>query len=952
MDHDAAPPDGSDPPLSEPAQADDLQQAELQRLAAAERALRDSEAIYQSLVEALPLAVFRKDRDFRLTFGNKRFCDAIKKTPAEFVGQTDFDLFPREQAKKFRRDDVKVVDTGEVLEMLEELPAGDGSIREIHVLKGPISAANEKIVGIQGMFWDVTEQNDAMRASEARYRELFENANDLVYTADLHGLFTSINRAGEEITAYSREELIGRNMSVLIAPEHLELAREMTRRKIATHEKTTYEIEIVAKDGRQVPVEVASRLVFDKSKPVAIQGIVRDITERKRAEQQLLAAKEAADAAKDDAYAASRAKSEFVANMSHEIRTPMNGIIGMAELLTNTALSPEQREYVGMVQQSAGALLGLLNDILDFSKIEAGKLELEPIDFSLSDSVGRTVQTLASRAADKGLELACRVPPELPERVNGDPGRLRQVLVNLVGNAIKFTQHGEVVVEVESHSRTNGDLTLHFSVRDTGIGIPEKKQELIFESFSQADASTTRRFEGTGLGLAISAQLVEMMGGRIWVESQVGRGATFHFTSTFGISQDQPSTSRFQLESLANLPTLIVDDNATNLRILDEMLKSWSLAPMVADGGVAALTELQRAANENQPYRLVLLDCMMPGMDGFSLAELVQGNASLANPAMIMISSATRPGDVDRCRDLGIARHMTKPVIKSELFDAIVAALDEHVDESVAPPKTPVGDFGLQLEILLVEDGIINQRVATGFLEQAGHRVSLAMNGREAVDATANQGFDVVLMDVQMPIMDGHEATAVIRERETETGEHLTIIAMTAAAMKGDRELCLQSGMDAYVSKPIDAEELFGAIALHYRGGACGEPCDSSAPTEQTQDADCRAIVDFDVALKGIPGGVEVLRDLAGIFLEECPKLLNAIQEGVNTGDAKSARRAAHTLRSSSKIIAAEELDEITAQLEQLARDDELSSVAERLPQLREAAERVCSAITDWLKPS
>jgi CheY-like chemotaxis protein len=353
----------------------------------------------------------------------------------------------------------------------------------------------------------------------------------------------------------------------------------------------------------------------------------------------------------------------------------------MAELLADTELNKVQGEYLGMIQESANSLLGLLNDILDFSKIEAGRLELEAIPFNLSQSLGKTTKTLASRAAEKGLELALRISPDLPERLVGDPGRLRQIIVNLVGNAIKFTERGEAVVEVESQTRSNGGVVLHFSVRDTGIGIPEKKQQLIFEAFSQADAATTRRFGGTGLGLTISSQLVRMMGGSIWVESDVGRGTTFHFTAEFQVSQEQPSTSQLQLASLSQLRTLVVDDNATNRRILEEMLKSWNLAPTVTDGGVAALSELQRAAHEGDPYRLVLLDCMMPGMDGFSLAELIGGNSMLECPTMIMVSSAARRGDLDRCRKLGIVRHMTKPVIKSELFDAIIDALGQHVKE-------------------------------------------------------------------------------------------------------------------------------------------------------------------------------------------------------------------------------------------------------------------------------
>ena len=531
----------------------------------------------------------------------------------------------------------------------------------------------------------------------------------------------------------------------------------------------------------------------------------------------------------------------------------------------------------------------------------------------------------------------------------GDPGRLRQINVNLVGNAIKFTERGEVVVEVESQTRANGDVVLHFSVRDTGIGIPKKKQQLIFDAFSQADTSTTRQFGGTGLGLAISSQLVRMMGGSIWIESEVGRGTTFHFTTEFKVAQEQPSTSRFQLASLAELPTLVVDDNATSRRILGEMLKSWTLAPTVVDSGVAALTEMQRAANEGCPYRLVLLDCMMPGMDGFSLAELIGRNPVLESPTMIMISLAARPGDTERCQKLGIVRHMTKPVIKSELFDTIVDALGEHVDESETPDVDLSKLVGPPLHILLVEDGLINQQVATGFLERAGHNVSLANNGKEAVDATEHQNFDLVLMDVQMPVMDGHEATTIIRQREKEVGGHLKIIAMTAAAMIGDRERCLKVGMDAYISKPINAVELFNTIAEQTSAVVATEVSTTTTEAQDATTSNKQVVVDFEAAQSYVPGGEKVLRELAKIFLEECPKLISDLHTGLSANEAASVHRAAHTLKSSSRIIVAQSLVEVTAHIEQLAANKELNDVEECLPRLQAATNETCDSIRSWL---
>jgi two-component system sensor histidine kinase/response regulator len=518
--------------------------------------------------------------------------------------------------------------------------------------------------------------------------------------------------------------------------------------------------------------------------------------------------------AKESAEAASLAKSEFLANMSHEIRTPMNGIIGLVELLSHSRLTSEQREYLGMVAQSADDLLRLLNDILDFSKIEAGKLELEAIDFSLRDCVGKTGQTLAMRAAAKGLELACRIDPEVPDRLIGDPGRVRQVIVNLVGNAIKFTEAGEVVIDISLSARDRDQVELHVMVRDTGIGIAKEKQQAVFDAFTQADPSTTRQYGGTGLGLAISSQLIALMGGRIWLESELGVGSTFHFTARLGLSE-QLQQEPARLKSLQGLPVMIVDDNSTNRRILQEVCASWGLRTSVAANGANALQLLQTAASDGQPFQLVVLDLMMPGMDGFTLAQQIRAQPELASPCMVMVSSGARPGDADRCREFGITRYLTKPVVESELLNVILEIAGEpFVDEVLKsdPVATPQ-ETQRPLHLLLVEDGLVNQRVAKGLLEARGHRVQIACNGREAVAMYTTADFDVVLMDLQMPEMDGIEATALIRQHEQQLGRHTPIIAMTAAAMKGDRERCLSAGMDGYVSKPVKPAELFRVIS-------------------------------------------------------------------------------------------------------------------------------------------
>jgi two-component system sensor histidine kinase/response regulator len=907
----------------------------------AEAALRISEERFRALFDEAPVAYHEIDQDGIVRRVNRAECDLLGWEPEWILGKHAWEFALPEERESSRQSILeKIAGARPITPFQRGFLRSDGTPLFLEIHERLIEDDAGNVVGIRSALLDVTERKRVMEELDC----FFSISLDMLCIAGFDGRLKRVNAAWEKELGFTQEELLARPYLDLIHPDDREAS-------VAEANKLATGVDTISFENRWRTKDGGYRWLLWTAWPRTDLGLIyaaaKDITGRKLAEEaqeenaaRLAQLVKELEVAKGRAEAATLAKSEFLATMSHEIRTPMNAIIGMTGLALDTNLRPEQREYLTAVKESADSLLSLIEDILDFSKVEARRLDLEHTEFNLRDLLEDTLHILALRAQSKDLELACHIPPEAPEVVAGDPGRLRQIIMNLAGNAIKFTKRGEVVVDLRIASTEGTAVELHFTVSDTGIGIPAGKQQLIFEAFAQADSSTTREYGGTGLGLAICSQLVTMMGGRIWLESEVGRGSRFHFTARFGLPK-VPPVLKLPAEPalLRGLPVLVVDDNATNRRILQEILSNWRMKPTLVASGGAALAALRRARAAGRPYRLALIDGQMPGMDGFTLSEQVRRDRQLGDTTLIMLTSLGQPGKAMLHRQSGIVAYLTKPVKQSDLFNAIATALSPSPSPAKGAPASSVARSSApSLRILLAEDHPINQKLAVSLLMQRGHKVTVTSNGHQALAAWEDRRFDLVLMDVQMPKMGGLEATSAIREKERGTGRHIPIVAMTAHVMKGDRERCLQAGMDGYVAKPIQPAELFEAIEKFARALVKTEakspnanspnigspPLPAAKPSRRTP---AERPWDEAAVLARLNGDRKLLRELIAMFLEGSPKMVLRIGKAVAAKDTIQLQQAAHALKGSVGNFAAKEAYEAARKLEMLATDGDLTGV-------------------------
>jgi PAS domain S-box-containing protein len=894
---------------------------DITNLKVTEEALRASERQFRTFVDHAADAFFLQDEQGRILDVNRQACASLGYTRDELIGMTPFDFDP-DLTPASIEDGLRKLDAGETVAFEARHRRKNGTMFPVEIRGRAFWEAGQRF--FVSMARDISERKraeEALRESEERFRGTFENAAVGIAHTDLDGRWLRVNEKLASILGYTVEEALGLRWQDITHPDDLRVTSEQLP-ALLHGERRSYSPEkrYIRKDGSTIWAQLAISLQRDAAgKPAYYIVMVLDISERKRLEGELRRAKEAAEAA-------NQAKDEFLANVSHELRTPMTAILGMTELALEAPLPDDQRQRLRTVKSAADSLLSIINDLLDFAKIEAGKMELVPADFSLRAAVGDTLRALAARAHKKGLELISHVQPEVPDALVGDAGRLRQVLLNLVGNAVKFTDHGEVEARVElarsasegielARSASEGrsspslalranseEVALRFTVRDTGIGIPRDQQERIFRAFEQEDTSTTRKYEGTGLGLTIASQLVALMGGAITVQSEPGRGSTFAFTARFGRHPHAPEPIRVEPPiSLHNLPVLVVDDNATNRHILEEWLRGWQMQPAAVGDGLAALDALWDAVSAGRPYALVLLDARMPDTDGLALAAKIRKRAELSATRIILLTSGDRPGDPARARELRINAHLLKPVQQDELLEAIYQVMSRSNGD--AAPAARLGGEREQalapLRILAAEDNEFNAQLLEQLLGRRGHQVRVANNGREALALAETGAFELLLLDVHMPELDGFQVVRAVRERERTTEGHLPIIALTARARQEDRERCLAAGMDDFLSKPIQAADLWAAIDRVTRrdeGRRMRDEGKTGPGLSSSLIPHLSSLLDPRVLLAACGGNAAILEKICQTFEARLPDHLKAVQDALRERDAPRLREAAHKL--------------------------------------------------------
>ena len=902
-----------------------------------QEALKNSEMFYQTLVESLPQNILRKDTQGRFVFANQKFCLSLGKHLQEVLGKTDWDFFPPHLAEKYHRDDLRVMATREAVDTIEanQTPSGDRIF--VHVIKTPLYDTNGNVVGIQGIFWDVTERKkteEELAYERDLLRALLENIPDRIYFKDVKSRFLRVSSSmARRLGVSDPVEVFGRTDFDFYPKELAQEFFDDEQRIILTGQPLINKLErIVDRDSRESWASVTKVPLYNKSgSVVGIIGISRDVSKLKEAEVAL-------EQARDVALETARIKSEFLANMSHEIRTPMNAITGMTDLMLDTPLDEEQREFIDTIRTSTETLLGIINDILDFSKIEAGKMVLEILDFDLRETIEDTSEMLAQRAQSKGVELLYTIADDVPTLLRGDARRVRQVLSNLVANAVKFTEKGEVVIEVTRLSESDSEVKLRIAVKDTGIGLSQKSLPLIFNAFTQADGSTTRKYGGTGLGLAISRQLATMMHGQVGVESELGRGSTFWFDIPFE-RQTLPAQAKEQLPDFHNLRVLVVDDNATTREALLHQLSRWHLRGDGSADAADALERLRSAAAKDDPYAAVLLDMQMPGMDGITLASAIKNDPALARTRTIVLTPFGQRLDQDLMDESGVSQCLLKPVKQSRLLDALVNSTQATIVSGMQPsPRPDAVNVSTprsvpQLRILLAEDNAVNQKLALRQLQKLGFYAHAVGNGVEVLQEVQRVTYDVILMDCQMPEMDGYEVTERIRNFEKANPQRppVYIIAVTAHALDGDRERCLSAGMNDYLTKPLHIAQLDAALARASR---------RRVPVEKLN------IVLDPVCIAGLkelrePGQPDPLVELCELFNRESDACVQKMEAGLAAQDANGAARAAHSLKGSASNLGAHRLAGACAAFEQSAKSSGWKQAEAQLREIRTQLEKV-----------